>query len=190
MNEFLKVTFGDDHEVLRYKNRVMVLETLYTPLKHYTVIQSMRTITKHLKTYMKEKKMHKSVVVIQNNARCYLKRKRYLQMRNAMNLTAKHFEEYSLRQNLKVLENAYFDIASRMYALAIRRRFLKAKHACVVIQKTFRCMKGIKLKKYTNMLAKLRKMEEEKKASDILTKKLQTQITNMRRINKRRKQSV
>ena len=187
MNEFLKVTIGDDYEVLRYKNRVMVLETLYTPLKHYVVIESMRLITKHWKFYSEKKKMYISTVIIQKNARMYVERKRFLRMKHAANIIIKNFEKNAFKNKLKVLERVYNHIATKIYAIVIRRRFLRIKRACIMIQKTFIHMQKIKLRNYGNMLLKIREMEEEKKRSEITTKKLQSQITNMRRINKRKK---
>ena len=186
MNEFLKVTIGDYDEVLRYKNRVMVLETLYTPLKHYSIIESMRMITKRFKLYIKKMKYEKAAILIQNRVRCYQKRKRYLQMHYAASLIVKQFQEYLFSQKLVIIENAYTNIALQVHAFIVRRRFLRMKRASIIIQKTFRHMKKIKLRNYANMLLKIREMEEEKKRNEITTKKLQSQITNMRRINKRK----
>ena len=184
MNEFLKVAFWDDDEVFRHKNRVMVLETLYTPLKHYVVIESVRMITKHFKFYIEKKKIYESTIIIQKNARMYIELKRFLRLNHAANIIIKNFEKKTFKNQLKVLESVYNYIATKIYAIVTRRRFLRMKRASIIIQKTFRHMKKIKLRNYANMLLKIREMEEEKKRNEITTKKVQSQITNMRRINK------
>tara|TARA_Y100000748_G_C15389358_1_gene446911 strand:+ start:122 stop:697 length:576 start_codon:yes stop_codon:yes gene_type:complete len=186
MNDFLKITFGDDRDVIRYKNRVMVLETLYTPMKHYLVIKSVRIIISKLKKFIKKNRENATVILIQCNTRRFIHENRFKKKVNATNIIKKYLDRYTMTIIKRDLEYIYRTLATTLSAMVIRRRFLKMKRACILIQENFRLSRKTKIKNYLKMVSKVKKMEEEKKTNDILMKKLQVQMNNIRRSNKRR----